>query len=317
MIARSIAHALAVVLIDRVDRVAARASAPTWSTPGRPCRNRRSEASEAVMSATSGPVEAARDRRRSGRCHRRSLAPSRSAPVRRGVPSGRRPRRRRPVRRGGAVRVLVSSTPGYGHVLPMVPLARALLAAGHEVLWATAADACPGWRRPASRRRRPACTEAQLGDARRAIAAAAAGLRPEQLAALVFPRLFGAGPDAADAGRPAAGRSASGGPTCVVHENGELAAPLVAELLGVPHVTHAFGGAVPADILADAGAACRAAVGRARRRRCRRTPGASSTCTSTSARRPCRRCRSTTSPHRSRCGRSPTPGRRPSRCRPG
>src|SRR3954447_8264584 len=40
-IAVSIAHALAVVLIDRVPSCAARASAPTWSTPGSPCRNAR------------------------------------------------------------------------------------------------------------------------------------------------------------------------------------------------------------------------------------------------------------------------------------
>ena len=46
----SIAHALAVVLIDRVDRAAARASAPTWSTPGSPCRNRRRAASEEATS---------------------------------------------------------------------------------------------------------------------------------------------------------------------------------------------------------------------------------------------------------------------------
>ena len=51
--ARSIANSLAVVLIDRVPRVAARASAPTWSTPGRPWRNRRSEASERVISEKS------------------------------------------------------------------------------------------------------------------------------------------------------------------------------------------------------------------------------------------------------------------------
>ena len=44
--ARSIAYALAVVLIERVPSPAARASAPTWSTPGRPCRKRRSEASD-------------------------------------------------------------------------------------------------------------------------------------------------------------------------------------------------------------------------------------------------------------------------------
>src|SRR4051812_10035170 len=50
-IARSSAHALAVVLMDRVPRDAARASAPTWSTPGRPWRNRRRDASDAKASA--------------------------------------------------------------------------------------------------------------------------------------------------------------------------------------------------------------------------------------------------------------------------
>ena len=45
--------------------------------------------------------------------------------------------------RGGSCGFSSRPRPGYGHVLPMVPLARALLAAGHEVLWATSADACP------------------------------------------------------------------------------------------------------------------------------------------------------------------------------
>ena len=52
-IARSRANSLAVVLIERVPSVAARASAPTWSTPGSPWRNRRSAASEAVTPARS------------------------------------------------------------------------------------------------------------------------------------------------------------------------------------------------------------------------------------------------------------------------
>src|SRR6516162_1040154 len=42
-IAMSRAHCLAVVLMDRVASMAARASAPTRSTPGSPCRNSRSE----------------------------------------------------------------------------------------------------------------------------------------------------------------------------------------------------------------------------------------------------------------------------------
>lgn len=40
------------------------------------------------------------------------------------------------------MRVLFTSTPGWGHVHPMVPLARALLERDDEVLWATAADVC-------------------------------------------------------------------------------------------------------------------------------------------------------------------------------
>jgi UDP:flavonoid glycosyltransferase YjiC (YdhE family) len=41
------------------------------------------------------------------------------------------------------LRVLVTTQPGYGHLHPLVPLARAAQAAGHEVLVATAASMCP------------------------------------------------------------------------------------------------------------------------------------------------------------------------------
>src|SRR3954452_21402597 len=53
-IAVSMAHALAVVLMDRVLSTAVRASAPTWSTPGRPCRKVRKAASERVTSPYGG-----------------------------------------------------------------------------------------------------------------------------------------------------------------------------------------------------------------------------------------------------------------------
>ena len=85
------------------------------------------------------------------------------------------------------MRVLVTSTPGYGHVLPMVPLARALLAAGHEVLWATAADACPRVAAAGFEVAAAGLTEAQMGDTRRAIAAATAGLQPGAGPALRLP----------------------------------------------------------------------------------------------------------------------------------
>src|SRR6478609_1741377 len=46
--ARSSAHCLAVVLMDRLASMAARASAPTRSTPGSPCRKPRNEACDQV-----------------------------------------------------------------------------------------------------------------------------------------------------------------------------------------------------------------------------------------------------------------------------
>src|SRR3954451_6586729 len=59
-IAVSIAHALAVVLIERVPSTFTRFSAPTWSTPGRPCRNARKASFERVTSANgSGRVPGA------------------------------------------------------------------------------------------------------------------------------------------------------------------------------------------------------------------------------------------------------------------
>ena len=70
--ARSMAKAFDVVLIDRVDSAAARASAPTWSTPGRPCRKRRSAASERVTSASDAGVV---EQRGGGSAHLPTLGP--------------------------------------------------------------------------------------------------------------------------------------------------------------------------------------------------------------------------------------------------
>ena len=57
LIAVSIAHALAVVLMLRVASPAARPSAPTWSTPGRPCRKRRSVALSRVDVSQCGTLQ--------------------------------------------------------------------------------------------------------------------------------------------------------------------------------------------------------------------------------------------------------------------
>jgi UDP:flavonoid glycosyltransferase YjiC (YdhE family) len=150
------------------------------------------------------------------------------------------------------VRVLFSSTTGIGHILPMVPLARAFAAAGHDVLWATGAhvvDTVEGAGVGAV-----ACgpTGPELADLRGRVMGTAAQLPPPDRAAYVFPRMFGAAlapPMAADL-LPLARKWL---PDLMVHEHGELASPLVGAVLGVPSLTHAFGGAVPEPLVAEAG----------------------------------------------------------------
>lgn len=150
------------------------------------------------------------------------------------------------------MRVLFSSTFGFGHNYPMVPLAVACAQAGHEVLWATSEQA------------RALVEEAGL----RTVAAGLSGeelqerlgplqqhvqtLPGAQRAAFMFPSMFGATltpPMAADLLAVAGGWR----PDLLVHEHGELASPLVGAVLGIPSVTHSFGGAVPPAFLTDAG----------------------------------------------------------------
>jgi UDP:flavonoid glycosyltransferase YjiC (YdhE family) len=150
------------------------------------------------------------------------------------------------------VRVLFSSTSGYGHVFPMLPLARAFVAAGHDVRWALSPDSC-GHLAGTGIETSPAGPGGAVEHgARRAVLAQAEQVAPEGRAAFVFPRMFGAAlmPMMARDLLPLA---QEWGPDLLVHENGELAAPLVGAVLGVRSVTHAFGGAIPERLLTEAG----------------------------------------------------------------
>jgi len=149
------------------------------------------------------------------------------------------------------MRVLFSSTFGYGHVFPMVPLARAFVRAGHGVSWA-APGAAPAVIAAAGVRALSAGLRGSaLSDVEGRLRADAAALPPPDRAAFMFPALFGAGltpamvPDLLAAGRDIR-------PDLLIHEQAELASPLVGTVLGVPSITHAFGGAVPADFVAAA-----------------------------------------------------------------
>ena len=164
------------------------------------------------------------------------------------------------------MRVLFSSTSGYGHVIPMLPLARAFRDGrarrplGHRGAGDAAGD----------RGRHRGCRLGSAAAPRRLRSGERCGPQAEQLpgaerAAFVFPRMFGEAltpPMAADL----LGIARDWGPDLLVHEHAELAAPLVGALLGVPSVTHSFGTAVPVAILDETGRAARRAVARARPR---------------------------------------------------
>lgn len=150
------------------------------------------------------------------------------------------------------MRVLFSSTVGHGHVFPMVPLAQAFTAAGHEVRWAAhplagalIEAAGIAWS-PAGLR------GAAFDTGLDALRQQAALLPPPERAAFMYPTMFGAllappmAVDLLDLAR-------SWRPDLLVHEQGELAAPLVAAVLALPRAIHSFGGAVPPPIVASAG----------------------------------------------------------------
>jgi UDP:flavonoid glycosyltransferase YjiC (YdhE family) len=151
------------------------------------------------------------------------------------------------------MRVLFTSTPYFGHVNPMLPLARAFLARGDEVLWATPAEACERLAAegitaiPAGR-----TGDAKPGPAFLARSPAIAALPRADQADHVFPGIFGierAAPMLADLLPIVDGRA----PHLVVREAAELAGPIAAARAGIPYLTHAFGALLPERRTAAAG----------------------------------------------------------------
>jgi UDP:flavonoid glycosyltransferase YjiC (YdhE family) len=148
------------------------------------------------------------------------------------------------------IRVLFTTAPGWGHVHPQVPLARAFRERGDEVLWAGAQKLRPALER-AGFQAQPAGIG--LGDG-------PPPFDPSQLAALpardrstyIFSSVF-AGvlvpPMLADLMPIIEGFK----PDVVVHEVAEFAAAIAAAAAGVPSVTHALGRIMPAAQMAAVG----------------------------------------------------------------
>ena len=147
---------------------------------------------------------------------------------------------------------MFSSTAGYGHVLPMLPVAEAALGREHEVLWATAAEVCPRIEASGVDTVPVGMTAGQCLREYARRWPEATRLEVAAAAAHMFPRLFGV--VAAQAAVVDLFRAARDWkPDLIVHEAADFAAPAVAEALGVPHVTHSLGLVIPPERVADAG----------------------------------------------------------------
>lgn len=150
------------------------------------------------------------------------------------------------------MKVLVSSTTGLGHRLPMTPLAAELAARGHEVHWIggppgveaagpQGVQVTPAGMPEQERHVELLRLRQDLGSLpprdRRSAAFSTA------FAQLSVPAMLGPLRDLVDAWRP----------DVIVHEAAELAAPLIAAASEIPSVCHGFGQVVPEDATRAAG----------------------------------------------------------------
>jgi hypothetical protein len=136
----------------------------------------------------------------------------------------------------------------------MVPLAAAFRERGDDVLWATGASACDRLIGAGFPARACGLDERATGPAIRSIFADVAALPPEQRPDVVFGRLFGElFAPAMVPGLLAIARDWS--PDLLICDAGEFAGPIVATVLGRPHVTHGFGPLLPERRVADGGRA--------------------------------------------------------------
>ena len=151
------------------------------------------------------------------------------------------------------VRILFTSSPGWGHIHPMVALARAFLDRGDEVLWVTGADACDRLEREGFETSAAGLGEREgMSEFNRQFPEIQT-LPPPERPDFMFPRLFGT-VRAASMLIDLMPAAQAWSPTLLVCDAAEFAGPIAAAALAIPNVNHAFGSLVPPARVAAASA---------------------------------------------------------------
>jgi len=140
------------------------------------------------------------------------------------------------------MRILFGSWPGYGHLLPMVPLIRAARHGGHDVMVSSGADMSALIGRLGVTAHRSGVTLAESYE-RMPDHATISELPAGQQPGFAARHLFGAG--AVDRAHDLLDLLQRWRPDLIVHDTLELGSPTAAALHGIPHVTHGYGPMVP------------------------------------------------------------------------
>jgi len=146
------------------------------------------------------------------------------------------------------MRILFSSWPAYGHLLPMLPMIRAAVVAGHEVRVASGADLTSLIRARGltAEVAGPTLAEsyAAAAEANRASGPETFGAMDPHQAVLMAARTF-FGASAVVRTRALLPLLDRWRPDLVVHDTVEVAGPTAAQLVGIPHALHSYGPLVP------------------------------------------------------------------------
>lgn len=156
------------------------------------------------------------------------------------------------------MKILFASWPGYGHLLPMVPLIRAAQRGGHDVVVSSGRDLSDVIARLGVAVHSSGVTMAD-SYARMPGESVISQMPPEEQSGFAARYLFGAG--AVDRARDLLDLMETWRPDLVVHDLLELGSPVAAEANGIQHVTHGYGPMLPdnAALVATAGSAIEAA----------------------------------------------------------
>jgi UDP:flavonoid glycosyltransferase YjiC (YdhE family) len=140
------------------------------------------------------------------------------------------------------VKILFVSWPGYGHLLPMLPMVRAAQSAGIDVMVSTGRDllgVAEQWGVEVT----PSGVTAAEGYASLPDVGPIDALAPEEQTSFAARYLFG--PGALARARDLTGVVDTWRPDLVVHDSFELGSAVVARAHGIRHVTHGYGPPMP------------------------------------------------------------------------